>query len=158
MSFAIDRSKIKTYVISILVPVLLGAVVGFIIAGPMDYETLQKPALSPPGVVFPVVWTILYVLMGFSFGRLKNKGLASKDISTIYYAQLIVNLLWSVIFFVLKWRFFAFIWIVGLAVLVIVMAVKFYRKDKIAGLLQIPYIVWVLFASYLNFSIYLLNR
>ena len=149
--------KIKNYVISILIPVLVGVVVGFITAPFMDYNTLEKPFLSPPGILFPIVWTILYTLMGISYGILKNKGLINQEIDFIYYLQLGINALWSIIFFVLKWRLFAFFWILLLIICVIIMIIRFYSKDKIAGLLQIPYLLWILFASYLNLAFYLLN-
>ena len=151
-------SKFRIYAQSILIPVVLGGIVGFIISGFMDYEALQKPPLAPPAIVFPIAWTILYILMGVSYGIIMDKAKIDSDIRTIYYSQLIVNLLWPIAFFVLKWRLFAFLWIVLLAVLVIIMAVKFYRKNKTAGLLQIPYAAWVLFATYLNLGIYFLNR
>ena len=76
----------------------------------------------------------------------------------IYYMQLGVNLLWSIIFFVLKWRLFAFIWLVFLAILIVLMIKEFYNKNKIAGLLQIPYLLWIVFAGYLNIAVYLLNK
>ena len=96
--------------------------------------------------------------MGISYGFLKEKLLANSKIILIYYLQLFVNALWSIFFFTLKWRFFAFIWILLLLSLVIIMMLKFYKQNKIAGLLQIPYLIWITFASYLNFAIYLLNR
>ena len=151
-------NKIKIYIKSILIPVIVGGVVGLIISGSMDYNDLQKPFLSPPSIVFPIVWTILYILMGVSYGILESNSLADRKVNLIYYIQLFVNSLWSIFFFLLKWRLFAFIWIIILAILVIIMIKEFYKKNKIAGLLQIPYILWVLFASYLNISIYLLNR
>ncbi len=157
MAIQINWEKIKLYVISIAVPLGLGAVVGFIISGAMDYETLKQPPLSPPSFLFPIVWTILYALMGISFGMLKDKNSADTNVSWVYYVQLFVNLLWPIIFFSLKWRLLAFIWIVVLDILVAVMTVRFYRKDSTAGLLQIPYLIWVLFASYLNLGVYLLN-
>ena len=157
MTVSLNWDRIKTYIVSILVPVVLGGIVGFIISGSMDYEELIQPVLSPPSFVFPIVWTILYILMGISYGILKDKMLVDSRISGIYYIQLFVNLLWPIAFFVLKWRLFAFIWIVVLDILVIIMAVRFYNKNKTAGLLQIPYILWTLFASYLNLFIYLLN-
>lgn len=157
MTVSLNWDRIKTYIVSILVPVVLGGIVGFIISGSMDYEELIQPVLSPPSFVFPIVWTILYILMGISYGILKDKMLVDSSISGIYYIQLFVNLLWPIAFFVLKWRLFAFIWIVVLDILVIIMAVRFYNKNKTAGLLQIPYILWTLFASYLNLFIYLLN-
>lgn len=157
MTVSLNWDRIKTYIVSILVPVVLGGIVGFIISGSMEYEELIQPVLSPPSFVFPIVWTILYILMGISYGILKDKMLVDSSISGIYYIQLFVNLLWPIAFFVLKWRLFAFIWIVVLDILVIIMAVRFYNKNKTAGLLQIPYILWTLFASYLNLFIYLLN-
>ena len=150
--------KIKIYAKTILIPVLIGGVVGLIISSAIDYNSLQKPFLAPPSIVFPIVWTILYILMGISYGILKSKGLTDKKIDLIYYIQLAVNAAWSIIFFLLKWRLFAFIWILLLDVLVILMIIKFYKKDKTAGLLQIPYLLWTLFASYLNLAIYILNK
>ncbi len=150
--------KIKIYAKSILIPVLIGGIVGLIISSAIDYNSLQKPFLAPPSIVFPIVWTILYILMGISYGILKSKSLTDKKIDLIYYIQLAVNAAWSIIFFLLKWRLFAFIWILLLDILVILMIIKFYKKDKTAGLLQIPYILWTLFASYLNLAIYILNK
>ncbi len=151
-------SKFKTYTISILIPLILGGIVGLIISGSMDYNSLQKPFLSPPGFLFPIVWTILYILMGVSYGILQTNSHVDGKINIIYYSQLLVNLLWPIAFFVLKWRLFAFIWIVLLAILVFIMIVKFYKKDKLAGLLQVPYLLWTLFASYLNLFVYILNK
>ncbi|NLC88008.1 MAG: tryptophan-rich sensory protein [Clostridiaceae bacterium] len=150
--------NLTIYLKSILIPIILGGIVGIIISQFMDYNTLIKPFLAPPSFVFPVVWTILYILMGISYGILESNSLTSLDINLIYYLQLAVNALWSIFFFVLKWRLFSFIWILLLAALVIIMIIKFYKKNTISGLLQIPYILWVLFASYLNLSFYLLNR
>ena len=150
--------KVKTYVKSILIPVLVGGIVGWLISSSIDYNSLQKPPLAPPSIVFPIVWTILYVLMGVSYGILKSNDLTNADIDKIYYLQLGVNAFWSIFFFLLKWRLFSAIWIVFLAVLVAVMIYKFYMQNKTAGLIQIPYLLWVLFATYLNIGIYLLNR
>ncbi len=148
----------KIYIKSILIPVIVGGIVGLIISSFIDYSSLQKPFLAPPKLAFPIVWTILYILMGVSYGILKSNQLTNREIDIIYYLQLGFNALWPIAFFVLKWRLFAFIWIVILAILVIIMAIKFYNKNKVAGLLQIPYILWTLFASYLNIAIYILNK
>ena len=134
-------NKIGIYIKSILIPVIVGGVVGLIVSQFMDYNSLQKPFLAPPSIVFPIVWTILYITMGISYGILKSKNLTDKEIDWVYYWQLAINALWSIIFFVFKWRFFAFIWIILLAIAVVMMIVKFYSKDKIAGLLQIPYLL-----------------
>ena len=151
-------NKTIIYIKSILLPVLIGALVGIITSGSMDYNMLQKPPLAPPSAVFPIVWTILYILMGISYGILKVNNQTDEEIDWIYYIQLAINALWSIIFFNFKWRLFAFVWIILLAVAIISMIRKFYNKNKIAGLLQIPYILWVIFATYLNFGFYILNR
>ena len=151
-------SRIKIYAKNILIPVIIGGIVGFIISGSIDYNTLQKPFLSPPSIVFPIVWTVLYILMGISFARLELNSKIDQDIKQIYYLQLFVNALWSICFFVLKWRLFSFIWILLLLILIIMMIIKFYKEDKIAGLLQLPYLIWILFATYLNLGVYLLNK
>ena len=150
--------KFKIYIKSILIPVILGGIVGILISGSMDYEMLQQPLFAPPSWIFPVVWTILYVLMGVSYGRLESKRVEDASVKAIYYAQLIANLLWPIVFFVFKWRLFAFFWILLLVGLVIKMIIEFYKRDNLSGLLQIPYLVWLTFATYLNLSVYLLNR
>lgn len=89
--------------------------------------------------------------------HIKRKKLIDPETKLIYYLQLFVNAMWSIIFFIFKWRFFAFLWIILLDILVIIMINKFYNKEKLAGLLQIPYLIWILFATYLNLAFYLLN-
>ncbi len=151
-------SKFKLYAKSILIPVIIGGIVGLIISKSIDYNSLQKPFLSPPAILFPIIWTILYTLMGISYGILENKSLIDSKTKFIYYLQLFINALWSIIFFSLKWRLFAFLWIILLDIIVIIMIINFYKKNKLSGLLQIPYLIWILFASYLNLAVYLLNK
>lgn len=151
-------NNLKIYIKSILTTVILGGIVGFIISGFIDYNSLQKPPFAPPGFLFPIVWTILYILMGISYGIFKINNLVDSKINFIYYLQLIVNLLWPIAFFVFKWRFFAFLWILLLVVLVIKMIIEFYNKNQLSGLLQVPYLLWLFFATYLNLGVYLLNR
>ena len=151
-------NKIWVYIKSILIPVIVGGVVGLLISQFMDYEMLKKPPFAPAGFIFPIVWNILYILMGVSYGILKTNNKVDDEINLIYYLQLGVNALWSIFFFIFKWRLFSFIWIIFLAILVFIMIIKFYNKNKVTGLLQIPYLVWVLFASYLNLGFYILNR
>lgn len=151
-------SKTKIFAKSILIPIIVGGIVGLLISGSIDYNNLQKPFLAPPSILFPIVWNFLYILMGISYGILEVKKLNTPEINFIYYFQLFVNALWSIFFFTLEWRLFAFLWIILLDILVIIMIIKFYQKNKTAGLLQIPYLLWVLFATYLNLAIYLLNK
>ena len=151
-------SKFRIYAPAIALPLLSGAAIGLLTSGSMDFDMLKKPPLSPPAILFPIVWTILYVLMGVSYGLIKDRSTPDSTDSLVYYLQLVVNLLWPVAFFVLKWRLFAFFWLLLLDVLVVIMALRFCRKDKTAGRLQIPYTIWVLFATYLNFGVWILNR
>lgn len=151
-------NKFKTYFKAILIPLLVGGIVGFLISGSIDYNSLEKPFLSPPSITFPIVWTILYILMGISYAILESNSLVNSKINSIYYLQLFFNALWPIAFFLLKWRLFAFIWIIILAVLIIIMIARFYEKQKTAAWLQVPYLLWTLFATYLNFGVYLLNR
>lgn len=151
-------NKFKTYFKAILIPILVGGIVGFLISGSIDYNSLEKPFLSPPSITFPIVWTILYILMGISYAILESNSLVNSKINSIYYLQLFFNALWPIAFFLLKWRLFAFIWIIILAVLIIIMIARFYEKQKTAAWLQVPYLLWTLFATYLNFGVYLLNR
>ena len=151
-------NKFKTYFKAILIPVLVGGIVGFLISGSIDYNSLEKPFLSPPSITFPIVWTILYILMGISYAILESNSLVNSKINSIYYLQLFFNALWPIAFFLLKWRLFAFIWIIILAILIIIMIARFYEKNKTAAWLQVPYLLWTLFATYLNFGVFLLNR
>lgn len=151
-------SNLKVYIKSIFIPLILGSIIGFITYQFIDYNSLEQPSLSPPSFLFPIVWTILYTLMGVSYGVLKSKDLITQEINLIYYLQLAVNLLWPITFFVLELRLFAFIWLLLLIVLVIIMLIKFYNKNKFTGLLQIPYLLWCIFAGYLNWEVYYLNK
>ena len=121
-----------------------------------EYKNVIKPPLSPPGVLFPIVWTILFILMGISIYRVTNNS-DNKNLVILYYAQLIVNALWTPIFFGLNSYLFAFIWLLLLLILVVIMTIKFYNVDKTSAYLLIPYIIWLLFAGYLNLGVYLLN-
>ena len=147
---------IKRIIYSLL-PVVGGAIVGLIISGYMDYRDMVKPPLSPPGIVFPIVWTILYILMGISYFIATKDNKDVKELDQIYLLQLFVNFLWPVIFFVLKLYFTAFLWIILLIILVVAMIKELLNRNKISGYLQIPYFIWLLFATYLNLGITLLN-
>jgi len=137
----------------LFLPFLLGGIVGLIIDPYMDYDVLAKPPLSPPGIVFPIAWTILYLLMGISSILILQK----EKMPIVYYIQLLVNLLWPIFYFIFKIRTFSLIWIIFLIILVIKMIYQFYKINKTAAYLQIPYLLWLLFASYLNLGTILLN-
>lgn len=149
--------KIFTKLFQIFLPLLLGSIVGFIITNHIDYNMLTKPPLSPPNYLFPVAWTILYLLMGISYCIFKNKDIYSPATTILYYLQLFLNITWSLIFFVLKWRLLSIIWIILLILVVLFLMKSFYKTSKISYYLLIPYLLWILFAAYLNIGIYLLN-
>lgn len=147
---------IKRIIYSLL-PIVGGALVGLIISGYMNYGDMVKPPLSPPSYIFPIVWTILYILMGISYFIATKDNENDKELNQIYILQLLVNFFWPIIFFVLKMYFTAFFWIILLLILVIIMIKELLKNNKISGYLQIPYLVWLLFATYLNIGIFLLN-
>ena len=149
------KNKLKVF-LQIFLPIIIGSIVGFIINDYIDYNTLNKPPLSPPSWLFPVMWSIIYLLLGISY-YLFRKNNENKTTSIIYYTQLIVNYLWSIIFFILKWRFFSIIWIILLDILVMLLLYQFFKKEKASVYLNIPYLIWSLFATYLTTGIYLLN-
>ena len=148
--------KLSRKLFYLFLPVILGSVVGFIISGSIDYNQLAQPPLAPPSWLFPVMWTIIYLLMGISYYLLKLDN-DNECLSRVYYLQLGVNLLWSIIFFLFKLRLLACIWIIILDILVCLMIYWFYNTKKISGYLNILYMVWILFATYLTIGIYVLN-
>ncbi len=141
----------------LFLPLLLGSIVGLLISSSIDYGPLLKPPLSPPGYIFPIAWSILYLLMGISYYLFKTNKIEDDDESIIYYLQLGVNLLWSIFFFVLKWRFFTILWTLLLLGLVIYLIYLFYQKYKPSFYLNIPYLIWLIYATYLTIGIFFLN-
>ena len=128
----------------------------------MNLSALKQPFLSPPAFLFPIVWTILYILMGISSAKIyNNKDLmpeAVRSALSTYASSLIVNFAWSIIFFNFGTFFLAFIWIILLEILILKTIKEYLAIDKTAALLQIPYAVWVAFAGYLTLAIAFLNR
>lgn len=137
---------------------LVGNLFSFTIIKNMDiYKSLNKP-FEIPMLIFPIVWTILYILMSISLYRVLKSGDSGTERSLIIYAlNLIFNSLWTLIYFGLCKYLFALIWLLLLIVIVVIMIIDFYKKDKIAGFINIPYLLWLIFAAYLNYSIYVLN-
>ena len=168
------RINWKSLLISILIPIAVGGAAGLLSMGGMEsFSMMNQPPLSPPAWVFPVVWTILYILMGISSYLIyvsgphmsqntgsnkntkENNG-KSKALTTYGY-QLLVNFLWPVFFFNFQWYFFSFLWLAVLWILVAKMILEFGEISRIAALLNIPYLLWLSFAGYLNLGVWLLN-
>lgn len=153
------KQKVLPLIIAIAIPLAVGGLAGILTMNSMGfYETINKPPLAPPGFLFPIVWAILYTLMGISSYLIWKEHTAESRMALYIYAvQLILNFIWPLIFFNGRMYLFAFVWLLVLLATVIYMTVKFYEINKLAGLLQIPYILWLIFASYLNFATFLLN-
>ncbi|WMJ82721.1 TspO/MBR family protein [Oscillospiraceae bacterium LTW-04] len=152
--------RLKPLILSLLISLGMGNLAGFLTRNAMQtYQSLVQPIYAPPSTIFPTVWAILYFLMGISAYLIYvSKSAEKKRVLGLYAAQLVVNFIWPLIFFLAQQYLLAFICLVILWLLVFEMIRNFYKIDKMAALLQIPYILWLTFAGYLNLSIYLLNR
>ncbi len=155
------KIKIKnksTFIISILIPIAAGALSSLASGSMTSYFTLNKPPFAPPPFVFPLVWTILYILMGISSYLIYESNDPGREKALCAYAiQLFFNFFWSILFFRFSLYLFSFYWIIALILAILLMIVRFRRVDAPAAYLQIPYLLWCLFAAYLNFMIYRLN-
>ena len=127
--------------------------------GMETFAHLKKPAFAPPGWVFPVAWTLLYILMAISAAMFAGEGTReSRDALFTYWAQLFVNFWWSIFFFAWGLRLTAFFWLLLLLALAVAMAFRFGNIRPAAGKLNIPYLLWLVFAGVLNISVYILNK
>ena len=157
------RFKIKPYIVSILIALAVGGLSAFLTRNSMDvYGTVTVPPFAPPAWLFPVVWTVLYILMGISAAMIytdpvANKGEKEKGL-TVYAASLAVNFFWSIIFFRVRAFLAAFLWLLLLLGLILKTIWNYKKINPIAAYLQIPYAAWVTIAGYLNLGIWLLNR
>ncbi len=143
-----------------MLPLIVGGLSGYFTASNIAtwYVTLTKPFFNPPNYLFGPVWTVLYLMMGISLGMIINAKHSNKNKSLIIFSiQLVLNFFWSVIFFSLQSPGWAAIEIIAMWLSIIYMIRNFYKINKWAGWLQIPYLLWVTFASVLNISIYVLN-
>ncbi len=147
----------KKLILYILLTFLIGSFFAIFINDYNTYNNLNK-IINVPSIVFPIVWSILYLLMGISLYIVsKSNNIDKNRAKKIYFSQLIVNSLWTLIFFKFKLYILSFIWILLLIVLVIIMIIKFYNINKKSGLLNIPYLIWLIFASILSLSVIILN-
>ncbi len=145
-------------IISILIPIAVGSLSALFSGRTSLYSQINKPPLSPPGYIFPIVWFILYFLMGISSYIIYESNSLQKEYALKTYAlQLFFNFWWSIIFFRFSLYLFAFLWLLVMIALIALMIYKFYQINRLSSYLQIPYLLWCLFAAYLNFMIYRLN-
>ena len=155
------KINIKQLLICIAVPLLIGGLSAFLTRDSMTtFSQVIKPPLSPSGILFPIVWTVLYTLMGIASYLIVSSDAAKEDIQNaifIYVLQLGINFFWSIFFFNFKWYLFSFFWLLLLWAFILYMIVIFYRISKPAAYLLIPYLLWVTFAGYLNLGIAILN-
>ena len=155
------KIKWKQLILCLAIPLAVGALAGLLSRGGMeDYKDMYKPLLAPPGWVFPVVWTILYLMMGLASYYVRTSAASPERIRramTAYALQLAANFIWPLIFFALGAYLAAFIWLILLFALALLCALRFGYIDARAGKLFAPYLVWLFFAAYLNLGVYLLN-
>ena len=150
--------KIKSLIINILIPNAIGFISSLLGRVSSEINNFEKPFWTPPGIVFPIVWTILYILMGISSYIIYESNTSyKKDALKVYALNILINGLWSILFFRLKLFFISFITIIVLIILTIIMIIKYYKINKVAGYLQIPYLIWLFIALALSFNVYLLN-
>lgn len=150
--------KILSRLFFLFLPLMGGIIVGWLTQGYQDYASFVQPPLSPSSSVFPIVWTILYFLMGVSYLIIDTyPSEETKEAKTIYWIQLALNYLWSFLFFHFDLPLVALVDLIFLIYFVIQMIRSFYQIQKKAGFLQIPYLLWLFFACYLNLGIVLLN-
>lgn len=151
------KRKEAEWAIAILIPLIVGGISAFLTRSAMqEYEKLPKPAVSPPAWIFPVVWTILYILMGIASYLIYQQINTNKNVRQalrLYGLQLFFNFGWSILFFNLEAYFIAFLWLLALWVLIWFTLLAFYSINKKAAWLLVPYLVWVTFAGYLNFAV-----
>lgn len=151
----------KLLILCIAIPLAVGGLSSLLTGGGMElFESIKNPPLSPPAWLFPAVWTILYTLMGISSYLVLTSNAGKEKIAdalAVYAYQLAVNFLWPVFFFNFQWFFFSFLWLVLLILLVVAMIREFYGISKTAACLNIPYLLWLIFAGYLNFTIWWIN-
>ena len=155
------KIKWKSLIIAVAIPLLVGGLSALLTRNSMeDFEAINKPPLAPPGILFPIVWSILFILMGIASYLIYQSDAGTQEKTNalkLYGVQLVFNFFWSIIFFNLKTYNFAFVWLLALFILIVSTAIAFYRISKPAGYLFIPYILWVIFAGYLNLGIAILN-
>lgn len=150
--------KWKPLLLALLIPLAVGGLAGFLTReSMMVFEMVEKPPLSPPGWLFPVVWTALYLMMGLASYLVAASGQPAGDALNIYGIQLAVNFLWPILFFNFRLFGLSLVWLVLLWVLVLVTLLRFWRISPAAGWLMVPYLLWVTFAAYLNAGIWILN-
>lgn len=155
------RIRVLPLIIAIIIPILVGGFSAFLTAGDMKgYETMPHPPLSPPGWLFPIVWTILYAVMGIA-SYLVYASDAEPDYKRktllFYAAQLIMNMFWSTLFFTYGLYLLALVWLLIMWVLIIICAFRFYKINRAAGLMMTALFVWTTFAAYLNAGTYILS-
>ncbi len=150
-------NKVLKNIFYLFFPLFIGIIVSLLISKSIDYQSLVRPPLAPPKILFPIAWTIIYLLMGLSYYLFKKNDDDDMLVSLVYYIQLFINAFWSIFFFLFKWRFFSIIWIILLDVFVLGLIYLFWPKNKISAYLNIPYMLWILFATYLTIGIYVLN-
>ena len=163
----ISTKDVKKFIISVAITLIVGFLSSSIsnfLAGTTNsgaYTELIKPGFFPPPILFPIVWTILYILMGISaylISKRGNNSVKSRDALFYYWLQLSLNFIWSILFFGLGLRFTALVDLGLLIIVVIIMIIKFTKVDKTAAYMNLPYLAWLFYAFFLNYVTWSINK
>ena len=157
----LKKQEVKLYLGTVVLIELLGALGAFVIRdGIAEYGMEIQPVISPPAVLFPIVWTILYALMGIGLARIfsSEESMAKTIGLNLFWIQLFFNLMWGVFFFNLQAYGFAFVWLLIMLLLIFMMILVWRLIDSVAALLQVPYFLWVIFAAVLNASVWWMKK
>lgn len=151
--------KLKPLLINILIPLAVGGLSAYLTMDSMEiYQGLRQPPLSPPSWLFPIVWAILFLLMGIAAYLVWMRDSTGRNGALVLYAlQLAFNFGWTLIFFNAQNYGLAFFWLIALWVLILLTTIRFFKENRAAGWLMIPYLLWAAFAGYLNAGVWLLN-
>lgn len=156
-----QKKSMSTLLASLAIPLLIGGFSSFLTAGDMrNYEYFNHPPLSPPSWVFPVVWSILYVIMGLASYLVYTSNAEpeqKRTALTLYAAQLVMNMFWTVLFFTYVQYLIALIWLVAMWVIILMTALRFYKINRLSGIMMGVLLIWTAFAGYLNYAYYVMS-
>jgi len=158
---AFNLKKILTFIVPVLIPLAVGLLSSYVSGDfAQSYDSLVRPFYAPPQIVFPIVWTFLYIIMGIALYLVIKDGFDKPGVreAVFYFAiTLILNFFWSPIFFRWNMILFALVWLVGMIVFAVVNVYQFYKINKVAGVIMLLYLIWLLYAFALNLGFYILN-
>ena len=155
MVIIMNSSRVKKFIVSFCIVIGFVLISMILTKNSMDfYEEMAKPSIAPPAILFPIVWSILYTILAFTIYRFYEE----KEIMKWLIINLAINIIWPILFFRFEMLFVSVIWLVLIIISLIITLLKIYKVDKKYAYFNLPYLLWLFFALYLNISVYILNR